>query len=346
MLDESTDLITIPTKADVPALFAKEGAIDALVSRIEEEARSVVQDYSNDKGRKAAKTLAAKVSRSKTLIDEVGKALNDERNALNKAVNTTRNMAKERLDALRDEIKQPALEAEAKEADRVRAHLVAMDQFEKIELTSQNTSGELQAQIDMTEAVDVGEAWEEYEADARAAKAAALEKLKADQVIAVARENQEAELEALRLEKAHREEADRAAKSSEEAKAIADAAEKAEAERDKQTELDKAEAVKVAAKEAEQKAVADTEAAEARHKSELDEAKAREERAAQAERDRLAQERRDSEAAENRRKADAEHRRRIRSEIVVAITKMKPANWEECVDAMIAGEIPHLKVLF
>ncbi|TNE62205.1 MAG: hypothetical protein EP341_00390, partial [Sphingomonadales bacterium] len=86
-MSDTTELTVIPEKDQIPALFSTEDGIENLIAMIEKEALAVAQDYSTDKGRKAARSLAAKVSRSKTLIDEVGKDLNEERNRLNKEVN-------------------------------------------------------------------------------------------------------------------------------------------------------------------------------------------------------------------------------------------------------------------
>lgn len=324
----ASTLPAIPDKNDLPALFDTDDGIERVVSKIEAEARSIVCDYSTAKGRKEARSLASKVSRSKTLIDDVGKSLNDERNRLNKIVNEKRNLAKERLDALRDDIRRPAEEIEKKEAERVQAHMMAMDQFSVEKLTSQNTSAELQAQIKMIEAVDIDGTWEEFEGEARTAKAQALQKYNQDIGVAEAREAQEAELVELRREKAERDEANRQAQQEAEAKKHAEAAEKARAEAEQQA----AERAKVEAEE--------------RHQRELAESKEREERAAQAERDRIAKEQQEREVAEQRRKADAENRRRIRSEIISTLAGLKPANYEEMVDAMIAGEVPHVKVMF
>ena len=333
----TTELTTIPHKSDVPALFSTEGGIEALVSRIEKEARSFALDYSTDKGRKEAKSLAAKVSRSKTLIDEVGKEQNEERNRLNKEVNALRGVVRERLDALRDEIKGPAEAAEAAEAERVRLHMIALDQFATDAMSSQDSSAELQARIDHIESIEVGPEWEEFEADARAAKSAAIQKLFADKALAKAREEQEAELEALRAEKAAREEADRIRQAKAEQ-------ERAEAERLARIERDKKEAAERAAQEAEERARAEAEAAERRHQKELQESAKREAEAAQRERDRIAAEERAKAEAEAKRAADRKHRQKVRSEIVAAITELKPANWEELVDQMIWGKIPHVKV--
>lgn len=301
-----TDISVLPERADIPALFEKEKGIETLVKTIETEVRKEAIDVSTAKGRKAAKSLAAKVSRSKTLIDEVGKEQNEERNRLNKEVNAKRNLAKERLDALRDEVRAPVEQWEREEAERVKKHQIALGLFETDQLTALNSSDELQSLINQIEQTEIDDTWEEFEAEARENKAAALSKYQSDFDVAKDRENKDAELAELRAKEAERQRED----GEREAKARA---EKEEAER----------------KEREEKAV-----------------KEREEQAAKAERDRIAREQQEREAAEQKRKADAEHRRKIRKEVIDAITAAKPANWEEVVDAMIAGEIPHVKVQF
>tara|TARA_R110000737_G_scaffold212309_3_gene229752 strand:- start:1901 stop:2926 length:1026 start_codon:yes stop_codon:yes gene_type:complete len=332
--DTGTEVITIPHKNDVPALFSKKDGIEKLVRQIEKQARAVVIDHSTAKGRKEVKSLAAKVSRSKTLIDEVGKEQNEERNRQNKEVNALRNLAKERLDTLRDEIKAPVEAWEQAEAERVRQHMIKMDTFDLERTTGHDSSDTIQGVIDTIKAAKVDEAWEEYEADAKAAKAAALVKYEGDLGIAKAREAQEAELEALRAEKVQRDQ-EASQRAIAEQKAKDEAAEKARVEAMAQARADEAAA----------QAKADAEAAEARHQQELGAAKEREERAAQAERNRIAAEQKAEEDAANARAADKKHRQKIRAEVVKSITDANPGNWEELVDMMLVGEIAHVKVM-
>ena len=332
--DTGTELITIPHKTDVPALFSTKGGIEGLVAKIEKEARAVVIDHSTAKGRKEVKSLAAKVSRSKTLIDEVGKEENEERNRLNKEVNAQRNLAKERLDLLRDEIKAPVEAWEAAEADRVRLHMIAMDKFDLDRATGHNDSDIIQGVIDTINTAKIDQTWEEYEADAKAAKAAALVKYEADLGIAKAREAQAAELDALRAKSAQRDAADAE-------RAEKEAAAKVEQERE-QRAADQAAAAKA---EAEARAKVDAEAAEQRHTERLAAAKAEAAQAAEKERQKIADEKKAEEYAQAARAADKKHRQKIRSEVVASITKAAPGNWEELVDQMIVGEIAHVKVM-
>lgn len=344
-MTDTTDLITIPHKSDVPAMFENDGdQIKALITEIEKQARKTVIDISTNKGRTAAKSLASKVSRSKTLIDEVGKELNEERNRLNKVINAIRNDSKERLDTLRDEIKAPVLEWENKEAERVRLHEINMDAFSLERVNGHSDSADIQGTINAIEAVAVTDGWEEYEDQARAAQTAALTKYRSDLEIAKAREAQAAELEALRKEKEEREAADLI-----KAQEVAEA--KAKADREKQAEIDKAQALEKAradlAQENRQRAIEhEQELAAAKTKAdhEIEVAKRREAEAVQRERDHFEATRKAEAEEQDRRAADKKHRLKVRAEIVKAIVELKAGNYEEIVDAMIWQQIPHVKV--
>lgn len=345
-MSETKEIITLPHKADVPALFNKEGGIAELIERIEKEARSIAIDISTPTGRKEAKSLAAKVSRSKTLIDEVGKEQNDERNRLNKIVNEQRNMAKERLDALRDEIRQPVEEWEAKEADRVRQLEIRLDTFSKDRVSSHDSTEAINAVIAEIEATEIDESWQEREGDARLAKADALDKYRIDLGAAQTREDQEAELLKLRAEAEARQKAD-------EERAAKEAAERAEKERQEREAQAKAEAEKQAqeaaeraAKEAEEKAARELQEAKEQHARELAEAKAARERAAEEERARIAAEEKAIAEEAAKRAADNELRDKVRAGIIQAIADLKPTSANDIADALIDGKIPNVKVEF
>lgn len=350
-----TDLIALPEKADLPAYFLREGGIEELLTTIETGVGNVEHDYTTAKGRKSAKSYAAKVSSSKTVLETVRKEITADWRDKTAKVNAVGKIAVERLDALRDKIKGPAEEFEKKEADRQAAHLNAMDQFDLEALSAHSSVAELKAKVAAIEAVEIGTTWEEYEGEAREAKAAALTKYRSDLGIAEQREAANRELEELRREKAEREarEAEeRAAK--ERAEAEQRAAEERErqqreaAEKAAQDAKDAAASELQAAKEAQERAERDAKEASERAERERAEAEREaEERAAaaaKAERDRIEREKRLAEEAEAQRRADAEHRLKVRTEIVAAFTNMEPDGWETTVDAMIDGKIPHVKV--
>jgi hypothetical protein len=120
----STELM-IPEKLDVPAIFAPDGSKDILDS-IEREARSVELDISTHDGRKAVASLAYKISRSKTYLDEQGERLVEEWKKSAKSVDIERKRIRDRLDALRDEIRKPLTDFENKEKERIAGHEEAL----------------------------------------------------------------------------------------------------------------------------------------------------------------------------------------------------------------------------
>ncbi|MCW9157761.1 hypothetical protein N5I54_26990, partial [Klebsiella quasipneumoniae] len=84
------------------------------------EARSLVPDVTTKKGRDAIASMAHKVARSKTYIDSAGKDLVAELKALPKQIDESRRVVRERLDALKDEVRRPLTEWEA-EQERIKA---------------------------------------------------------------------------------------------------------------------------------------------------------------------------------------------------------------------------------
>lgn len=90
-----------------PVSIFKAGGIAPIINAIRYEALSEVPDLSTEKGRKAVASNAFKVAKSKTLLDKMGKALADSLNEKLKPINAERKIARDELDKLRDEVRQP-----------------------------------------------------------------------------------------------------------------------------------------------------------------------------------------------------------------------------------------------
>lgn len=356
--------LALPEPTALAVLFKAENGLDPLLARIEAEATAEAAQYSPEtaKGRDALKSVAFRVVKSKTELERRAKELTEQQRREVAAVNAGRNAAVERLDALRDKIKAPAIAWEAAEADRIEKHKTRLAAIQNAAPETE-ASEAYRAIIARIEAMQITDAWQEFAADAGKAKDATLARLLAGLDAAEVREAQEAEIARLRAEAAAREEADRLRREAEEAEAARIAAEKAEAERLARIEREKQEAAERAAKAAEERAKAEaertaSEAAEreaalkraaeeqaAQHQRELQEAKRREEAAAQAERDRIARENAAAEAARQKRAADEAHRAKIRADIAAALATMAGrATPEAIADALMAGLIPHCEV--
>ncbi|MGK6624653.1 hypothetical protein ACKU2B_022185 [Citrobacter freundii] len=122
-MSEVTDLVVIE-KSNAMAVFTNNEQLDPIIEKIEKEARSLVPDVSTKKGRDAIASMAHKVARSKTYIDNAGKDLVAELKALPKKIDESRRIVRDRLDALKDEVRRPLTEWEA-EQERIKAEEAA-----------------------------------------------------------------------------------------------------------------------------------------------------------------------------------------------------------------------------
>ncbi|SVM16223.1 hypothetical protein [Klebsiella pneumoniae] len=316
-MSEIMDLVVIEKK-NAMAVFTNNDQLDPLIEAIEKEARSLVPDVTTKKGRDAIASMAHKVARSKTYIDNAGKDLVAELKALPKQIDESRRVVRERLDALKDEVRRPLTEWEA-EQERIKAeeamnalHVEALAMNEEFDrqLAARIESDHEMALL-MNDAFDREQA--EKKAEAERQRIAHEEEIKRMAAAAAAREvEQRAQRE--REEAAHREAV---------LKAQAE-----QAERDRIAAEQKAEADKKAAVEAERRK-AQEEADRIRREAE------------QREQARLAEEKRKAEE-ESRRAADVEHRRGINTAAVQALIDHGiPYEWAKaCIIAVALGKVP------
>lgn len=321
-MSEVTDLVVIE-KQNAMAVFTTKEQLDPIIEAIEKEARSLVPDVSTRKGRDAIASMAHKVARSKTYIDNAGKDLVAELKALPKQIDESRRIVRERLDALKDEVRKPLTDWENAESARKEAlqqRLVDLRALADVIDSVGNylPSVEIQQRIESAKAVALDESWQEVAAEAGVAKDATIQQLEAALIVAKQREHEAAELERLRKEaeekaRLEREENIRR-EAAEQARRDAEAKHKAEIEaaaRREAEEKARAEASERQRIETEQRAAREKKEAEERARREKEEAVAAERRRLEeAEAARLAEEQRKAEE-EARRAADKEHRRTV-----------------------------------
>lgn len=334
-MSEIMDLVVIEKK-NAMAVFTNNDQLDPLIELIEKEARSLVPDVTTKKGRDAIASMAHKVARSKTYIDNAGKDLVAELKALPKQIDESRRVVRERLDALKDEVRRPLTEWEA-EQDRIKAeeamnalHAEALEMNIKFD---QELAAKFEADHEMALLMD-----KDIDRE-RADKAAEAER----QRIA-----HEEEIKRLAEEKAKREAAEKAqreidAAAAREREAIL-AKERAErerieaqqrAEREQREASERAEREKQAAVEAERRK-AQEEADRIRREAE------------QREQARLAEEKRKADE-QARREADVKHRKAVGTEIVKALLANTSLTRDQAIDVLTAikdGNIPHTGISY
>ncbi len=290
-MSEVTDLVVIE-KQNAMAVFTTKEQLDPIIESIEKEARSLVPDVSTRKGRDAIASMAHKVARSKTYIDNAGKDLVAELKALPKQIDESRRIVRERLEALKDEVRRPLTEWEA-EQERIKAeeamnalHAEALGMNEEFDLLR---AAQIEADHEMALLMN-----DKFDRD---------------------REEQRRQAEQAQREHEERikqEAADKAKREAEERhKAELDAAARREAEEKARAELAERQRI-----EAEQRAAREKQEAEERARREKEEAVAAERRRQEeAEAARLAEEQRKAEE-EARRAADKEHRRTVNRRVI------------------------------
>jgi colicin import membrane protein len=334
----STSLVHVE---QMPALeIFKPGAIDQILTRIEAEAREEAAklDISTDPGRKAIASLAYKVARSKTYIDDQGKTLTEDARKQIEAVNGERKIARDRLDALKDEVRKPLTDWEQADKDRCAGHEKALKEIEGAgTYTAQNWQKlSSEAIADRITEIEIDERnWEEFGARAAGVKAVALNAMKQALEDSKKLEAERAEMKRLKALEAERIVAEReaaAARAATEAaeKKARDAAEAVQRAADAERERIEREhlAAEARAKQAEAQRIADAEFAERKRvaqeqelKRQLELAEARrlaeEQAAKRREEEAAAQAKRDQEAAierERQRVADEAERVRVATE--------------------------------
>lgn len=334
-MSEITDLVVIEKK-NAMAVFTSNDQLDPLIEAIEKEARSLVPDVTTKKGRDAIASMAHKVARSKTYIDNAGKDLVAELKALPKQIDESRRVVRERLDALKDEVRRPLTEWEA-EQERIKAeeamnalHAEALEMNIKLD---QELAAKFEADHEMALLMD-----KDIDRE-RADKAAEAERLR------IAREE---EIKRQAEEKAKREAAEKAQREIDAAAAREREAilAKERAEREQKEAAEKAERERIAA---EQKAAADKQAAiDAERRKAQEEADRIRREAEHREQARLAEEKRKADE-QARREADVKHRKAVGTEIVKALLANTSLTRDQAIEVLTAikdGNIPHTGISY
>ncbi|QLN53004.1 hypothetical protein HV074_07395 [Citrobacter freundii] len=321
-MSEVTDLVVIE-KSSAMAVFTNNEQLDPIIEKIEKEARSLVPDVSTKKGRDAIASMAHKVARSKTYIDNAGKDLVAELKALPKQIDESRRIARERLDALKDEVRRPLTEWEA-EQERIKAEEAAKIKAEE-DRKQFESDHEIALLMNEKHDREAKEKAEEAERQ-RIAHEEELKRQAAEQAKREAEEKAAAELAAAKK----REEDAIAARA--QAELLAKQAQE-RAEQEAKDAAAKAEAEKKAAIEAEQRK-AHEEADRIKREAEAKEA------ARLAEEKRIADEK-------AKREADVKHRKAVGTEIVNALTANTSISREQAIEvlkALMDGLVPRTQI--
>ncbi|UHC85244.1 hypothetical protein [Klebsiella michiganensis] len=334
-MSEITDLVVIEKK-NAMAVFTNNDQLDPLIEAIEKEARSLVPDVTTKKGRDAIASMAHKVARSKTYIDNAGKDLVAELKALPKQIDENRRIVRERLDALKDEVRRPLTEWEEEQA-RIAAEKAAEEERQRIEAEQKAALEALikQVEVDHEMALLMNDAFDREQAE----KKAEAERQRIAREEEIARQAEEkAKREA---EEKHRAEMEASARREAEERAAKERAERERIEAQQRAEREQREAAERAEREKQA-------AVEAERRKAQEEADRIRREAEQREQARLAEEKRKADE-QARREADVKHRKAVGTEIVKALLANTSVTRDQAIEVLTAikdGNIPHTGISY
>lgn len=297
-------------------LFTAPDKLKIFLDDIDKKAMSIVPDMTTAKGRKDIASIAYKVARTKTTLDDLGKSEVAKLKDLPKKIDAGRKAAREFLDALAERYRQPLTDWEAEEKAKIEAE-------------------ELAREISRCH----GEALEMESFFERERQVAKKEAEFARIEVERKEKEESARIEKERIEREERLKAEAAAKATKEAEEKAAAEKKAADEAIAKAKRD--------AEEAEQRRIAEAEAARISKENAVREAerKAREE-ADRKERDRIAEIER-ARIAEEKKAANKKHREKIKKEAcrhIKGIYGVTQEQAEGIFDAISTGDVPHISV--
>jgi len=351
--------LTVLEKINIIEVFNQDGSSD-LLKKIKDEVTDITFDVTTSKGRKEIASMAYKVAKSKTYLDDAGKDLVSDWKAKSKIVDAERKKIREYLDNLKDEVRKPLTEWEEIEKNRIEKHTTNISEIKSSGIYSLDNWMDLQLEaiqdiLKEIESKKINDSWEEYANEAAIAKENAMINVKQAIEKRIKYDDEQAELLKLRQEAEERERKDQEEKLrlEGEERAKKEAKEKAEIE----TKRIEQEMVKAKAKAKEDadrvekeknealqaKVFAEKKAIEAERKAKEDI-----ELAAQRERDRIEQERINEEIAAKNREANKAHKKKINNAALDAfvISGMNKTQAEKAIIAIAKGQIPHITISY
>lgn len=331
----------IPLKQVVPERLFAPGGLDYILVRLATEARSLIPDVSTKKSRSEIASVAAKVARSKTYLDGIGKEYVADLKKASNAVDAERKKMRDFLDGLKDEIRAPLTVWESSEADRIRNLETAIASIEGwADIDFEGQPDKIKGLIARVMDIVIDESWQEFQSQAALAKDRALRRLQ----------------DALRRAEAYEEEKRKAAELARQAQAereqriAEESAQRARQEAEERAERERVEAQARADKEAKEiamQALRQQQEAEARHRAELE-----------AERRKVIEEQKNRDAEEQARQAefmaieqrakDHAHREEIHNEMACAfeLCGIESEQARKIVSFIVDGYIPHIDVKY
>lgn len=357
MTEQASTELALPTVTpeQYPALYVS-GGLDPFYQQIRQQVLSEVPDLTTPKGIARIKSLASQVASSKVAIEKPGRDYLRQLKEMPKAIEAELRDWKEKMDALRDEVRRPVTDLEAKEKARISELDARLNQVQTIktavELTPQ-TSAALNNYIDHVNAIVIDESWQEYQQRATLLKTVTLMELDKALGRATVFEKQQAEIARLKAEQEERDRLQReeqiAAQARHEAEQKA-LREKLESEQREQAAKDAAARAEREAVEAKERLVREQQESAERERQAAERAAEQERQRQIDEQNRIAREDEQRKAEADAKAANVEHRRQYNREVIAAMQTALPNLSEQdaitLLTAIVQQKVPHVTIQY
>jgi septal ring factor EnvC (AmiA/AmiB activator) len=351
--DQNIDLVPAEAKSVTASVVFEHDKMAGIIDAIRKKARSHKPDLTTNKGRKAIASIAAKVAKSKTFLDKLGKDLVAGKKAEVKLIDDERKIMRDSLSDLKDEVRKPLTDWEDAENERRERITSTIEKirmagifdvvFQEIPLAT------IQSRQEEVEAIVIGDDFGEFKEMAESTKENSLNTI--GQMIAQKKQYDKDQAELAKLREAEEKRKAEEAKKAEEKKRRARERElKAEAR--KKAEEKSARKIAVA-KEAEEKAKREKIEAEGRAEREKKEAVAAAERKAKEEAEEKEKSRlakiEEKRLVDEKRAADKKHRASIQNDVAMSLVKaldIEASLAYSILHAIDSGEIAHTTIKY
>ena len=310
----------------------KPGFMDSILDAIRTEvlAQAAKLDISTEPSRKALASIAYKVAKSKTFVDQQRKAYVATEKKRLQAIDAEGSRIWDILEGIQREVRAPLTEWEDAEKARVKGHDDAIIAIHATKTVYPSIESLIEA-IAKLNAIDP-KTFQEFEVPARGAKQAALEFLTEELIRQQEAEANASELERLRAESAARAQQDAIEAAAAAAREESERKAKEQEERDRQTQM-RLEAELELAKRREAQAAIDAQIAT--------------EKAIAAERERVAAVELEAQKEAEKRAANKKHIAKIQAEAVQALmenTNLTSSAASSVLTAIAEGKIPNVTI--
>lgn len=138
-----------------PEIVFSKGGATPIIEGIKQRALSIVLDVTTEKGRDDIRSIAYKIARSKTALDNMGKEVKDEWKKKTDEVDAERKKIRDELEALQERVRKPLTDFEDKEKERVKAHEDLIAKIEALEVYAKpNDSGLFYTVLEIVDAFE------------------------------------------------------------------------------------------------------------------------------------------------------------------------------------------------